>query len=90
MQMDMGMGIKSGDITAAAPQRSQSSIRSLLRAVRVGLGPSFTCITETVLQVVLLRMALTRAKIVTTPPLCALTTATKTRFVPPAKTPTKA
>ena len=90
MQMDMGMDIKQGDITAAPPQWSQSSIQSSLRAACVGLAPIFTCITKAVLQVVLLRTALTRAKIVPPPPPSAKTTGTPTQFVPTAKTPTKA
>ena len=77
MHMQLETDIKSWDITRVDITRtSQSSIQNLLRAVRVGLGPTFTCITWTVLQVVLLRMALTRAKIVTTPPLSAQTTDT--------------
>ena len=56
----------------------------------MGLAPIFTCITKAVLQVVLLRTALTRAKIVPPPPPSAKTTGTPTQFVPTAKTPTKA
>ena len=90
MQMDMGMDIKSGDITAVPPQWSQSSIQSSLRAARVGLAPVFTCTTKAVLQVVLLRTALNRAKIVPPPPPSAKTTGTLMQYVLPAITLMKA